>query len=204
MRTRLRTLRIGAREFRWTAQLCGFTDPGQDYHRCVRVRVWGGGKNGRALRADLGSVNQGPWAGVPDSSYPTPGAVRAIIDYALHRGWDPAAAGGHHDLQAGAGLEIPGFHVTDPRHSLAAGGRPASKENLLPRLNPDFRAVVNHFVYSMMNGLLGYPLLESIDYRSVLMEEGSAAEQATAIFCNVLELDINGSPVNANEVWALT
>jgi hypothetical protein len=28
-------------------------------------------------------------------------------------------------------------------------------------------------------GLLGYPLLESIDYRSVLMEEGSAAEQAT-------------------------
>ena len=31
---------------------------------------------------------------------------------------------------------------------------------------------VNHFVYSMTNGLLGYPLLESIDYRSVLMKEG--------------------------------
>jgi hypothetical protein len=31
------------------------------------------------------------------------------------------------------------------------------------------------------------------------MEEGSAAEQATAIFCNVLDLDIDGSPVNANE-----
>jgi len=69
----------------------------------------------------------------------------------------------------------------------------------LPKLNPDIRAVMNHFVYSMMNGLLGYPLLESVDYRSVLMEEGSAAEQAIAIFCNVLELDANGSPVNANE-----
>ena len=76
---------------------------------------------------------------------------------------------------------------------------PRPKENLLPRINPDVRAVMNHFVYSMMNGLLGYPLLESIDYRSVLMEEGSAAEQAIAIFCNVLELDVDGSPVNADE-----
>jgi hypothetical protein len=73
------------------------------------------------------------------------------------------------------------------------------KEKLLPRLNPDVRATMNHFVHSMMNGLLGYPLLDSIDYRPVLMEEGSAAEQAIAIFCNVLELDADGSPVNANE-----
>jgi hypothetical protein len=87
MRGRLRTLRLGAREFRWTARLCGFADPGLDYRRCVRVRVWGGGKNGRVLRADLASVNQGPWAGVPDSSFPTPGAVRAIDD-ALRHGWD--------------------------------------------------------------------------------------------------------------------
>ena len=124
-----------AGHFRWTAQLCGFTGPGLDCHRCVRVRVWAGGKNGRVL---------------------TP-----VTD------WRPGTA--------------------------------ASKENLLPRLNPDFRAVMNHFVYSMMNGLLGYPLLESIDYRSGLIEEGSAAEQAIAIFCNVLELDADGSPVNANE-----
>ncbi len=114
MRSGLRILRIGAREFRWTARLCGFADPGLGYHRCVRMRVLGGGKNVRVLRAELASVNQGPWAGVPDSSCPTPGAVRAIIDYALHHGWDPAAMGGHHELHAGAGLEIPGFHVTDP------------------------------------------------------------------------------------------
>jgi hypothetical protein len=69
----------------------------------------------------------------------------------------------------------------------------------LPRLSPDCRAAVNGFVYSMVNGLLGYPVLDSVDYRPVLLEEGSAAEQATAIFCNVLELDAGGSPVNANE-----
>lgn len=69
----------------------------------------------------------------------------------------------------------------------------------MPRLNPDCRAVINDFVYSMVNGLLGYPLLESIDYRPILMEEGSAAEQACAIFCNVLELDIDGQSINASE-----
>jgi hypothetical protein len=58
---------------------------------------------------------------------------------------------------------------------------------------------MSHFVYSMVNGLLAYPLLESIDYQPVLMQEGSAAEQATAIFCNLLELDADGRPVNANE-----
>ena len=51
----------------------------------------------------------------------------------------------------------------------------------------------------MANGLLGYPLLEPVDYRPVLLEDPSAAEQATAIFCNVLELDTDGSPVNMNE-----
>ena len=51
----------------------------------------------------------------------------------------------------------------------------------------------------MANGLLGYPLLDSTDYRQVLADEGSAAEQACAIFCNVLELDTDGNPVNANE-----
>jgi hypothetical protein len=113
MRTRLRTLRIGAREFRWTAQISGFTGPGSGYHRCVRVRAWGGGKNGRALSADLASVDPGPWDGAPDSSYPTPGAVRAIIDHALHHGWDPAVTGGRHQLRADAELDIPGFRVTD-------------------------------------------------------------------------------------------
>ena len=76
----------------------------------------GSGKSGRMLRADLASVIQGPRVGVWGSSFPTPGAVRAIIDYALNFEWDPAATGGHYELQAAAGTEIPGFHDTVPRH----------------------------------------------------------------------------------------
>ncbi len=106
MKTRLRTLRIGAREFKWTAELCP--------PRCVRVRVWGGGKNGCVLRADLAATGEpGLWGDDPDSSYPTSGAVRAIVDYALDHGWDPAAIGGRYDLGTGAELEIPGFRITD-------------------------------------------------------------------------------------------
>jgi len=46
--TRIRTLRPGAAEFKWTAELCR--------PRCARVRVWGNGKNGCILRADLASA----------------------------------------------------------------------------------------------------------------------------------------------------
>ncbi|MFE3753131.1 hypothetical protein ACFXO9_02380 [Nocardia tengchongensis] len=37
------------------------------------------------------------------------------------------------------------------------------------------------------------------DYQSVLIEESSVAEQACAIFCNVLDLDADGRPTNGNE-----
>lgn len=87
MKVRVRTLRIGSREFRWTAELCGHYDLDRDYHRCVRVRVWGGGKNGRMMRVDLESTEPGPRGGVPDCAYPTPRVVRAIVDYALENGW---------------------------------------------------------------------------------------------------------------------
>jgi hypothetical protein len=113
MKIRVRTLRIGAAEFKWTAELCGYCDLGRDYHRCVRVRVWGGGKNSRKLCADLESASPGPWGGVPDSSYPTPSVVRSLVDYALEHGWDPSAAGGRQVLGAGDGSEIPGFQLTD-------------------------------------------------------------------------------------------
>ena len=113
MSIRMRTLRIGAREFRWTAELCGHYDLDWVYHRCVRVRVWGGGKNGRRLLVDLQSTDPGAWGGVPDSAHPTPGCVRAIIDYALEHGWDPTVVGGRHELGSEAGVEIPGFRITD-------------------------------------------------------------------------------------------
>jgi hypothetical protein len=69
----------------------------------------------------------------------------------------------------------------------------------LPKLHPDCRAAINNFVYSLTNGLLGYPLLDSVDYQSALIEESSSAEQACAIFCNVLELDADGRPINTND-----
>ena len=45
-------------------------------------------------------------------------------------------------------------------------------------VSTDCRAVVTRFVYNMNNGLLAYPVLQGSDYRSVLIEEPSAAEQA--------------------------
>src|ERR1700677_2201258 len=91
MKIRMRTLRAGSREFKWTAEVCWYRDVKLEDRRCVRVRVWGGGKNGCMLLADLESTSSGPWGGVPDSSYPTPRDVRAITDYALEHGWGPAA-----------------------------------------------------------------------------------------------------------------
>jgi hypothetical protein len=54
------------------------------------------------------------WGDAPDIAYATPSVVRAIIEYALDRGWDPASVGGRHDIESGAELETPGFHFTDP------------------------------------------------------------------------------------------
>ena len=106
MKTRIRTLRIGAAEFVWTAELCP--------PRCVRVRVWGDGKNGCMLRADLSSTaDAGLWGDDPDAAYPTPGVVRAIIEYGLGHGWTPRAVGGRYVVGTDADLEIPGFRVTD-------------------------------------------------------------------------------------------
>ena len=114
MKARIRVLRIGAMELRWTAELCSYRDIHLHYHRCVRVRAWGGGKNGRMLRADLAATtDQGLWGDAPDAAYPAPRIVRAIIDYALDHGWEPAAIGGRHELGTDAELEIPGFRITD-------------------------------------------------------------------------------------------
>jgi hypothetical protein len=113
MKLRMRTLRIGDAQFRWAAELCPYED-GTDHYRCARVRVWGGGKNGQALRVDLLSTSEaGPWGHCTDGAYPTPGVVRKLVDHALAHGWDPEVVGGRFLLTDTAGLEIPGFEVTD-------------------------------------------------------------------------------------------
>jgi hypothetical protein len=66
-------------------------------------------------------------------------------------------------------------------------------------VEPDLKAVVTRFVYDMCNGTLAYPLLEGIDYRSVLLAEPSSAEQLVATFLNLLDLNEEGQVTNADE-----
>ncbi|GAA2337665.1 integrase [Dactylosporangium salmoneum] len=110
-RPRLRRLRIGPREFVWRADI-RWTRAGLDWQRAVRVRVWGGGKTGRVLQADLiPAAPPGPWgAGVTDTAYPTPADVRALVDHALAGGWRPELRGGTFLLSGlAAGFALPGF-----------------------------------------------------------------------------------------------
>jgi hypothetical protein len=108
---RLRTLRIGSREFRWTAR-SGHVVGSGEWHRTVRVRVWGAGKTSRVLQVDLLSKSWPCWM---DSAFPASGEVRAIVDYALANGWTPGGRGTHPLTEAehGERFELPSFLLTD-------------------------------------------------------------------------------------------
>jgi hypothetical protein len=112
----LRKLRTGGREFVWKADIRHVRGE-RDCHRCIRVRVWGGGKNSRALQADLLSKSWGsPWgACATDGAYPTADDVRSLIGYALAHGWEPDAVGGTYVLAEREHMEfeLPAFLLTD-------------------------------------------------------------------------------------------
>ncbi|MEV0199841.1 hypothetical protein [Nonomuraea sp. NPDC050691] len=117
MGTRLRTLRTGGGEFVWKAEIRHVAGSG-DCHRCVRLRVWGAGKNGRALQADLLSKSFGtPWgACVTDNAHPLPSDVLAVIERGLAAGREPDARGGTFLLTErdhAPDWELPDFLVTD-------------------------------------------------------------------------------------------
>ncbi len=50
------------------------------------------------------------------------------------------------------------------------------------------------FSYGVANGILGYPLLEGVDYRFILSEEPSTLEQVYAIVANVLKVVARHEP----------
>lgn len=115
MGTRLRKLRITGAEFVWTAQIL-YVHGERDCHRCIRLRVWGAGKNSRALQVDLLSKTWGtPWSPCTvDNAYPEPRDVRAVVEYALAHGWDPQVVGGTFFLsEREHSLELDDFLCTD-------------------------------------------------------------------------------------------
>lgn len=73
-------------------------------------------------------------------------------------------------------------------------------DSMMPRsIDVDLRAVVTRFVYNMWNGLVEPSLLSHLNYRQILNDEPSAAEEMVAVFLNVLTLDADGHVTNARE-----
>ncbi len=67
----------------------------------------------------------------------------------------------------------------------------------MAKLGPSFSGALRTFSFWVANGTLGQPLLDGLDYRETLMREPSALEMVYAIFANVIELDADGSVLNA-------
>ena len=67
------------------------------------------------------------------------------------------------------------------------------------RLSHSFSGALRTFSFrvAVANGAVGHPLLEEIDYGSLLSSEPSALEATYAIFADVIELDDAGSVLNA-------
>lgn len=65
------------------------------------------------------------------------------------------------------------------------------------KLSQSFSGALRQFSYWIANGTVGYPLLEGIDYISVFREEPSLLEAAYAIFANNIEMDQDGTVLNA-------
>jgi hypothetical protein len=115
VRVRLRKLYAGGREFVWMGRIYHVAGE-RDCHRCIRLRVWGAGKNSRVLQADLLSKAVLPWGCATDCTYPTPKDVRRVINYALTHGWDPGLVGGAFFLsenEHASEFELADFLLTD-------------------------------------------------------------------------------------------
>ncbi|GAB3160457.1 hypothetical protein GCM10027290_66490 [Micromonospora sonneratiae] len=112
MRSRLRKLHVDGREFTWKADIRQAPGPDGRGRRCIRVRVWGMGKNGRALQADLVERPERA-AGEETYPYPMAGDVAALVRYGMHAGWTPEVVGGTFQVTSAAELDLPSFAITD-------------------------------------------------------------------------------------------
>jgi hypothetical protein len=64
------------------------------------------------------------------------------------------------------------------------------------KLSHSTSGAIRLFSFWLANRTVGLPLLDKIDY-SAIFEEPSALEQTYAIFANLLELDADGTVLNA-------
>jgi hypothetical protein len=67
----------------------------------------------------------------------------------------------------------------------------------MPKLSHSTSGAIRLFSFWLANRTAGLPLLDEIDY-GCIFEEPSALELTYAIFANVLELDDEGTVLNAN------
>lgn len=66
----------------------------------------------------------------------------------------------------------------------------------MQKLSHSFSGALRTFSFWIANGTVGLPLLQGIDY-SCIFEDPSALERSYAIFANVIEMDDQGTVLNA-------
>ncbi len=67
----------------------------------------------------------------------------------------------------------------------------------MQKLSHSFSGALRTFSYWVARGTVGLPLLEGFDYSNLLSSEPSALERVYAIFANVIEMDDEGTVINA-------
>lgn len=142
MRERLRKLHFEGQEFTWTADIRAAPGAGGRRHRYIRVRVWGAGKNGCALQADMIELpapaepakntpaepatnapaepvekalaeSVGSESAEKTYAYPSAAIVRQLIAWAQAAGWTPEKVGGTFRVSPVTGPALPGLALVE-------------------------------------------------------------------------------------------
>jgi len=113
MRERLRKLHIGGREFTWKADIRAAPGAGGRRLRYIRVRVWGAGKNGCVLQADMTELPAPEMSDETTYVYPSAAIVRQLVSWGLEAGWTPEQVGGVFRVSSMVGPVLPGLRLVD-------------------------------------------------------------------------------------------